>query len=107
MKCITVFYNIATDEEIMDILKTVGVSEYSKLPRCQGRGKVTGARLDDHVWPGFNVTLIIVLDDATAPKLMAALQKFRDGPMGSRTGIFAYQTAVEAVLAEPDRSRRQ
>ncbi len=105
MKCITVFYNVATDEEIMDILAATGVSEYSKLPRCQGRGSVTGARLDDHIWPGFNVTLIIVLDDAIAPKLMAALQKFRDGPMGSRTGIFAYQTAVEAALALPAAGR--
>lgn len=101
MKCITVFYNVATDDEVMNIIKAAGISEYSKIPRCQGRGNVTGARLDDHVWPGFNVTLILVVKDPIASILMTALQQFRDGPMGSRTGIFAYQTAVEALLAPP------
>ena len=101
MKCITVFYNGATEEEVMDIVKAVGVAEYTKIPRCQGKGAITGPRLDDHVWPGFNVTLVMVVEDAVAPNLLAALQAFRNGPMGRQTGIFAYQTNVEAVLAPP------
>ena len=43
----------------------------------------------------------IVVEDAKAGEVMAALQAFRDGPMGRRTGIFAYQTPVDAVLAPP------
>lgn len=101
MKCITAFYNVATDDEIMEILAEVGIEEYSKIPRCQGKGQTTGPRLDSHVWPGFNITLIMVVDDAVAPKLMRALQAFRDGPTGRRTGIYAYQTAVEAALTPP------
>ena len=75
MKCVTVFYNIATDDEVMAILADCGVAEYTKFPRCQGRGNVSGARSDDHVWPGFNVTLILVVEDPTAPILMTALQQ--------------------------------
>lgn len=101
MKCITAFYNVATDDEIMEILNDVGIEEYSKIPRCQGKGLITGPRLDSHVWPGFNITLIIVVNAATASKLMIALQAFRDGPTGRRTGIYAYQTAVEASLTPP------
>ena len=101
MKCVTVFYNIATDDEVMAILADCGVAEYTKFPRCQGRGNVSGARSDDHVWPGFNAGLAIVVEDAKATEVMAALQAFRDGPMGRRTGIFAYQTPVDAVLAPP------
>ena len=101
MKCVTVFYNIATDDEVMAILADCGIAEYTKFPRCQGRGNVSGARSDDHVWPGFNAGLAIVVEDAKATEVMAALQAFRDGPMGRRTGIFAYQTPVDAVLAPP------
>ena len=101
MKCITAFYNVATDDEIMEILDEVGIEEYSKIPRCQGKGLTTEPRLDSHVWPGFNTTLIIVVEDNVAPKLMNALQAFRDGPMGRRTGIYAYQTAVETELTPP------
>ena len=101
MKCITVFYNVATDDEIIEIIEKAGVSEYSKIPRCQGKGNVSGPRFDDHVWPGFNNAIVMILDDPLAPKVMAALQAFRNGHMGRKTGIFAYQTAVEAVLAPP------
>ena len=101
MKAITIFYNVANDDEVLALLEGQGVTEYSKLPRTAGRGAVSGPRLDDHVWPGYNVTIIVIVSDALAPKLMAALQSFRDGPVGRRTGIYAYQTAVEAVLAPP------
>ena len=100
MKSITVFYNIATDIEIMELLAELGVREFSKFPRTSGKGLVSGPRLDDHVWPGYNATLVMVVADAEARKIMSALQKFRDGPIG-HTGIFAYQTAVESVLAAP------
>ena len=103
MKAITVFYNIATDSEVMDLILKLGVHEYSKMPRTTGRGVVSGPRLDDHVWPGFNVTLIMVVADELAPKIMTELQTFRDGPLGSRTGIYAYQTHVEAALLSPNR----
>ena len=101
MKSITVFYNVATDSDVMAILRDAGVKEYSKIPRTHGVGETTGARTDDHVWPGYNSIVVMVVADAEAPRVMAALQKFRDGPKGSRTGIFAYQSAVEAVLSPP------
>ncbi|MGI5869112.1 MAG: PG0541 family transporter-associated protein [Kiritimatiellia bacterium] len=101
MKCITVFYNIAGDDAVMDVLARCGVDEYSKFPRCQGRGRVSGARHDDHVWPSYNAGLVMVVPAAKAVEVMAALQAFRDGPLGRRIGIFAYQTPVDAVLAPP------
>ena len=48
MKCITAFYNVATDDEIMEILDEIGIEEYSKIPRCQGKGLTTEPRLDSH-----------------------------------------------------------
>ena len=101
MKAITIFYNVANDDEVLDILEELNINEYSKMPRTAGRGNVSGPRLDDHVWPGYNITIILIVADTLAPKVMTALQDFRDGPVGSRTGIYAYQTAVEAVLATP------
>ena len=101
MKSRTVFYKVAIDSDVMAILRDAGITEYSKIPRTQGVGAATGARTDDHIWPGYNSIVIMVVPDDTAPHVMAALQKFRDGPKGSRTGIFAFQSPVEAVLAPP------
>lgn len=103
MKCITVFYNVVSDEEVTTLLEKAGVREYSKIPRCHGKGLISGPRFDDHIWPGYNNAITLVVEDTIAPQIMAALQEFRNGPQGSRTGIFAYQTAVEAVLAPPPR----
>ena len=103
MKCITVFYNVVSDEEVTTLIEKAGIQEYSKIPRCHGKGLVSGPRFDDHIWPGYNNVIILVVSDDVAPRIMTALQEFRNGSQGRRTGIFAYQTAVEAVLAPPTR----
>ena len=105
MKELTVVFNVSVTDEILETLAAAGVREYTVIPRCQGCGRVTGPRMDSHVWPGFNSLLLAVVEDA-GPALRA-LQALRDGPAGA-AGVYAYAKPVEAVLALPageDRSR--
>ena len=98
MKLITLYFNIATAEEILEILETVGVKYYTQFPRIVGVGANAGARLDNHTWPGANSGIQIVTDEDTATRLMAELQKFRDSALGKHTGLYAFQIPVEKTL---------
>lgn len=102
MKCITVFYNVSISDEVIAAICEAGVKEYSVIPRTHGCGATSGARFDNHVWPGHNSVLVMVVDASSAPKVMDALQKLRNTPRGRRSGLYAYQTAVEAALQSPD-----
>ena len=101
MKELTVVFNVSISDEILELLRGRGVEEYTLFPRCHGVGKVTGPRNDDHTWPGFNATIVAVVEDAVAQRAMAALQEFREGTGGRKAGVFAYTKPVEAVLAAP------
>ncbi len=101
MKCITVFYNVSISDEVIAAICGAGVKEYSIIPRTHGCGATSGARFDDHVWPGYNSVLVMVVDADVAPKVMEALQTLRNTPRGGRSGLYACQTAVEAALLPP------
>ena len=100
MKELSVVFNVSVSDEVVGALAGAGVGEYTLVPRCRGRGKVTEPRMDDHVWPGINSLLLAVVDDAAAQAAMKALQALRDGNAG-KAGVFAYLKPVEATLVPP------
>ena len=101
MKAVTITYNISTDDEVREVLRRVRITEYTRIPRVMGIGAVTGPRMDDHVWPGYNAMIVACVSDHHADTIMQALQEFRDGPTGRRTGIFAWVSPVEKTLDPP------
>ncbi|MGI6497083.1 MAG: PG0541 family transporter-associated protein [Kiritimatiellia bacterium] len=101
MKELTVVFNVSISGEVEELLRAQGIGEYTLFPRCHGTGKGTGPRKDDHVWPGFNVAVVAVTEDARARRAMDALQRFREGVAGRQAGIFAYTKPVDAVLEPP------
>ena len=102
MNAVTIIYNISTDEEVQEVLRRMRITEFTRIPRVMGVGAVTGPRMDDHVWPGYNAMIVACVSDHHAETIMQALQEFRDGP-GCKTGIFAWLSPVEAALAPPKR----
>ena len=101
MKSVTIIYNVSTDEEVQEVLRRLRISEYTRIPRVMGVGAVTGPRMDDHVWPGYNAMIVACVSDHHADTIMQALQEFRNGPTGRRTGVFAWMSPVEAALEPP------
>ena len=97
-KLITVYFNISISEEILEILETLHIHCYTQVPRVVGIGKATGARLDNHTWPGMNSMIQTVVEEATAVKLMDTLQEFRNSEQGKHSGVFAFQSPVERAL---------
>ena len=69
---------------------------WTRIPRAAGRGPRTGAREDDHVWPGYNAVTLAVVDDALAARALDALRAFREAH--PKAGLFAWTVPVDAAL---------
>lgn len=96
MKMVWIIYNIGIDDDIIDMLENLDIKFYTKFPECVGVGKVTGARLNNHVWPGANHTLMVILPETQATHLMDVLQRLRD-TIGKHEGLYAFETDVLRV----------
>jgi nitrogen regulatory protein PII len=97
MKMVLAVYNIAVDPEVMEAVHQAGVQCYTKWPRVVGEGKQTGPRLDDHIWPGANAMMMMVVADELAPKVMEVLKGLRD-TIGQTEGVKAFLLNVEGQL---------
>ena len=95
MKQLTIANDIAADSEVRALLEGLGIEAWTRIPRCAGRGPRTGAREDDHVWPGHNALTLAVVDDAIAARALGALRAFREAH--PKTGLAAWATPVDGA----------
>ena len=96
MKQLSISNDVAVDTDIRALLAKLGIEFWTRIPRAAGRGPRTGAREDDHVWPGYNAVTIAVVDDALAARAIQALRAFRDAH--PKAGLFAWTVSVETTL---------
>ena len=97
MKAIFIVYNQAYNQEIVELLETFGQRGYTVWEQVGGRGTVDGEpHLGNHAWPTQNHALLTVLEDALAPKVMAALRA--TDAANRDLGLRAYVLPVEDAL---------
>lgn len=94
MKMVMAVYNIGVDDEVMSAMESLGVTCFTKIPRVIGKGKTTGPRLDDSVWPGANTVAWFVLPAERASVVMDAFAHLR-ATIGKKAGIKAFLMDVE------------
>jgi nitrogen regulatory protein PII len=94
MKLVMAVYNIGVDDEVSAAMAEMGVTCFTKVPRVTGRGRSTGPRLDDAVWPGANTMALFVLPDDRAQAVMRAFEHLRAG-IGKKAGVKAFLLNVE------------
>jgi len=94
MKMVMAVYNIGVDEEVMEAMDEMGVTCFTKMPRVVGKGRTTGPRLDDAVWPGANTLALFVLPDGRAQEVMKAFGHLR-ATIGRKAGVKAFLLNVE------------
>ncbi|MBR6470406.1 MAG: hypothetical protein IKS83_01285 [Victivallales bacterium] len=100
MKLVFIVYNISIEEDVQALLQRQGVRSFTQWPRLVGIGDMTGARLDNGVWPGANSAVAVAVADDRAAALMAAVRALRVGE-GRREGIEAFQLNVEDTTLTP------
>ena len=95
MKLVFVAYNQAIDEEVMEVMKALGIEGYTKWTEVLGSGQSGGPHLLSHIWPKGNNAMSVVTEDETAAKLMDGLRGLKE-KTGSE-GLKAFLLPVEDV----------
>jgi hypothetical protein len=99
MKMVLLNYYVGMDDEVKDILTTLGVCTYTRFPEVEGRISCGEPRENSHVWPGSNSALFVVVDDGLADSLLQRIESFNAEASGE--GIDAYVLDVlRSVVAK-------
>ena len=95
MKLIIICYNVAIHQEVMEVLKEIGVKSYTRFERAQGVGDLAGPHLGTNVWPAVNSVMIIALEDEKKDKLIEKIRELRKN-LG-KEGVKAFVLPVEEI----------
>jgi nitrogen regulatory protein PII len=82
MKLLFITYDADFDEDVMEMLNSLGVTGFTKWDSVLGKGQKGEPRLDDPVWPGFNCAVAAVISDDDQVRILENLKKYclqRDG----------------------------
>ena len=97
MKAIFVAYNQAYNQEIVELLESLGQRGYTVWENIGGRGSRDGEpHLGNHAWPTQNHALLSVVEDSLAKSAMAALREL--DAANPKLGLRAYVLPVEEAL---------
>lgn len=97
MKALFIVYNQAYNQEIVELLDSLGQRGYTVWQEIGGRGSVDGEpHLGSHAWPTQNHALLSVMEDETAEKVMTRLREV--DAANPALGLRAYALPVSDVL---------
>ncbi|MCD6385808.1 hypothetical protein J7M23_08525 [Candidatus Sumerlaeota bacterium] len=90
MKAIFLVHNVGISDELEELLKKVGIENFTRWERVQGVGQSSGPHLGTHIWPSINSALFVVADDEKAKVLLEGVRQLRTDPLFSKEGIKAF-----------------
>lgn len=93
---ILVVFNSSIEEEIMEALRSAGMTCFTKVPDVQGAGTCSEPRLDSHVWPGTNTMLMITVDSAAKARLLDAVRRMKE--IHREEGVSAFVLPVTNAI---------
>ncbi|MBM3253438.1 MAG: hypothetical protein FJZ16_04225 [Candidatus Omnitrophica bacterium] len=95
MKMIMIAYNEAVDMEVMELLESCDIKNYTKILGVYGRGTTSGVHLGNDIWPGRNNILYIATEEQKAIQLISCVEGLR-GKLG-KEGIKAFMWDLEKI----------
>ena len=72
-----IIYNRAIDEEMKDQMDSLDIKYYTRWTDVTGVG-TKGPNFGDHVWPGLNNVLMIVIDEELREDISSAIKNLRE-----------------------------
>jgi hypothetical protein len=97
MKMVFVSYYVGIEEELMEILSSLGIEGYTKWERALGRGKTSGPHLGTHIWPKTNALLAFAINDTKISPLLGKIRELKATPVG-REGLKAFLWPLEEMV---------
>jgi nitrogen regulatory protein PII len=95
MKMVMVVYNEALDNEVMEILESCSMKNYTKITGVFGCGVSSGTHLGTDIWPGRNNILYVASEEVVGKKIIAAVKQLRKS-IGAE-GIKAFLMPLEEL----------
>ncbi|MCM8761291.1 MAG: hypothetical protein NC938_03595 [Candidatus Omnitrophica bacterium] len=77
MKMVMIAYNMAIDEEVMEVLTNCALKSYTKFTSVYGKGESSGTHLGNDIWPGLNNVMYVSCTDTDAKQLISCIGKLR------------------------------
>jgi hypothetical protein len=95
MKAVLIVHNVAIDEEVNEVLESVGINCYTKFPNTLGKGEISEPHLNIDVWPGINCGTFVVIEQVKAEKVMENVRQMRE-KLGTE-GIKAFMWEIDDI----------
>ncbi|UCG56085.1 MAG: hypothetical protein JSU70_14575 [Phycisphaerales bacterium] len=95
MKAVLIVHNAAIDEEVNEVLKSVGIDCYTKFTNTLGKGKLSEPHLNTDVWPGINCGTFVATDEEKGKEVMENVRQMRE-KLGSE-GIKAFMWHIDDI----------
>jgi len=93
MKAVLIVHNIAVDEQVNEMLVSIGINCYTKFTHTLGKGQLSEPHLDTDVWPGVNYGTFVVTDQVNAEQIMDDVRQMRK-ELGSE-GLKAFMWEID------------
>jgi hypothetical protein len=97
MKAVFIAFSQAYNEEIEDLLMSLGQRGFTKWQEIGGRGSVDGeAHYGSHAWPAQNHAILTVTEDELASEIMRKLRETDEA--NPKLGLRAWTLPVDESL---------
>ena len=75
MKMYMIVYDAGYDEDVIETLSSFGIAGYTKWTKVLGRGIKSDPKMDDGIWPGYNSSIIMTVDEEQEAGIKQELRK--------------------------------
>jgi len=93
MKAVLIVHNVAIDEQVNEMLVSIGINCYTKFTNTLGKGQLSEPHLNTDVWPGVNYGTFVVTDQVNAGQIMDNVRQMRK-KLGSE-GLKAFMWKID------------
>jgi predicted metal-binding protein len=93
MKMVMLVYNEGLDNEVMEILESCLIKNYTKISGVFGCGTSSGTHLGTDIWPGRNNILYVACEETAGKKIIVSVKQIRKN-LGAE-GIKAFLMPLE------------
>jgi nitrogen regulatory protein PII len=95
MKMLMVVYNEALDNEVMEILESCIMKNYTKVSRVFGRGTSSGTHLGNDIWPGLNNIIYVACEGLQVKEMLSGVRNLKSKV--GHEGIKAFVFPIEEI----------
>jgi hypothetical protein len=91
MKMYLIIYDASFDDEVNETLVSCCVTGFTKWSKVLGKGEKSDPKMDDEVWPGFNCTIMMAVEEADEPDIQKALKLLYERLGAGGIRVYAWQ----------------